>query len=352
MSRKATVVDDQAVTAEVRGNIVRLVFGHMAAQVVGTAVRFRLPDLIGDRERTAAELAEECGTQPQAMTRLLRAMAALELLAENRPGHFSLAAGGMLLRTDRPDSLHALAGMFTDPAMLQSWQRLESSVRTGETAFDQEFGTDFFDYLKTRPELSALFNAAMSQGAQLTASVTPASYDFGRFDTVVDIGGGDGTLISAILREYPALNGILFDTAEGLAQAEQTLRSAEVTERCAVRAGDFFASVPEGGDLYLLKSVIHDWDDERAASILGHCRRVIPEHGRLLIVEPVLPEAVDGSNPAIMYLSDLNMLVNLGGRERTRGDFEELYRRAGFELTSVTPLPPPAGFCLVEAKPS
>lgn len=344
--------DDQVVAAEARGKLVRLVFGHMAAQVVATTARFRLADRIGDRERTALELAEECGADPESMNRLLRALAALELLTEHRPGSFSLTGVGALLRTDRPDSVHAFTRMFADPAMLQAWQRLESSVRTGKTAFDDVFGTDFFDYLKTQPELSAQFNAAMSQGTLGTASVLPTNYDFARFRTVVDIGGGDGTLIAAILREHQGLDGILFDTTEGVAQAGETLQWAEVTKRCTVRTGDFFASVPEGGDLYLLKSVVHDWEDERAATILGHCRQVIPDHGRLLIIEPVLPDTVDDSIPALMYLSDLNMLVNVGGRERTRTDFDELCRRAGFALTSITPLPPPGAFCLIEATPA
>lgn len=351
MESKTGSGSDRAVGPEARGAVARIVFGSMAAQTLGAAVRYRLPDLVGEGERTAAELAEECGTGVQPMTRLLRALAALELFSEARPGCFSLTPAGALLQTGRPDSMHALAGMFTDPAMMRAWEHLDSSVRTGETSFDGVFGTDFFAYLKERPELSERFNAAMSQGTRATASVLPTACDFGRFGTVVDVGGGDGTLIAAILREHSHLNGILFDSAEGLAEAAATLRQAGVAERCAVRTGDFFTSVPEGGDAYLLKSVLHDWDDDRAAAILGHCRRVIPEHGRLLIVEPVLSETVDGSLPPILYLSDLNMLVNVGGRERTRADFAELCRRSGFRMTGVTPLAS-TGFCLIEAEPA
>jgi hypothetical protein len=200
--------------------------------------------------------------------------------------------------------------------------------------------------------LSAQFNAAMRQGTLTTAAMLTTHYPFGRFRTVVDLGGGDGTLIAAILREHRALHGILFDTPAGLAQAAAILQQAAVTERCSVRAGDFFASIPEGGDLYMLKSVVHDWDDDRVVTILRHCRQVIPDHGRLLIIEPVLPAAVDASIPAMMYLSDLNMLVNVGGRERTRTDFDALCRRADFRLTSITALPPPAAFSLIEAAPA
>lgn len=343
--------DDQAVM-QARGTLARLVFGHMAAQVVATAARLRLADRLGDRERTAVELAQECGAAPEPMHRLLRALAALELLTERSSGGFLLTGVGALLRTDRPDSLHAFVRMFTDPALLRAWERLESSVRTGETGFDEIFGTDFFSYLKTQPELSAQFNAAMSQGTLATASMLPGNYDFARFRVIVDIGGGDGTLIAGILRANQALAGVLFDTAAGIAQAGEILQRADVADRCIVRTGDFFAGVPEGGDLYLLKSVVHDWDDDRAATILGHCRRVMPDHGRVLIVEPVLPDTVDATTPALMYLSDLNMLVNVGGRERTRADFEKLCQRSGFTLTSITPLPPPVAFCAIEARPA
>jgi hypothetical protein len=354
--RKVSVMasgnDARAVGEEARGNVVRLVFGGMAAQVVATCARLGLADLIGDGERTAAQLAEKCGTHTESMHRLLRALAALELLTEHQPGSFTLTPAGALLRTDRPDSLHSYTRMFTDPAMLQPWQQLELSVRTGRPAFDDVFGTDIVSYLSAHPELSAQFNAAMRQGTLTTASLLPTHYPFGRFQTVVDVGGGDGTLLAAVLREHKALHGILFDTPAGLDQAADTLERAAVTERCSVHSGDFFVSVPEGGDLYMLKSVVHAWDDERAVTILRHCRQVMPDHGRLLIIEPVLPPAVDASIPAIMYLSDLNMLVNVGGRERTRLAFEELCRRADFELTNITPLPAPAAFSLIEAAPA
>lgn len=339
-------------TTKARGTLVELVFGHLAAEVVRAAARFGLADLIGDGECTAAELAEHTGTHPDGMGRLLRAMASLTLLTEARPGAFRLAPAGVLLRTDRPDSMHAFTRMFTDAALVRPWLRLDESVRTGQPVFDDEFGTDLFAYLDARPELSALFNASMSQGTRLTAAQLPTAYDFSRFGTVVDVGGGDGTLLAAILRAHPGLRGILFDTPAGHAQAEATLRRTEVTDRCEVRSGDFFVSVPDGGDLYLIKSVVHDWDDQQAATILGHIREVLPEDGRLLIIEPVLPDTVGDAVPAIMYLSDLNMLVNLGGRERTRTDFERLCREAGFTPTAITPLPAPAAFCLIEAEPA
>ncbi|GLU46284.1 methyltransferase [Nocardiopsis ansamitocini] len=338
--------------AAVRGGLVRLMFGTMAAQVVGSATRFGLPDALGDGVRSAPDLAAENELSVQSMRRLLRALAALDILVEESPDHFRLAPAGALLRTDRPDSMHALVRVFTAPLMCRGWEHLDTSLRTGETSFDAVFGTDFFGYLKDKPELSALFNAAMSQGTQGLAAAVSQQFDFGSFTTVADIGGGDGTLVSAVLRAYPHLSGIVFDTVEGSAQAVGTLEKAGVADRCRVVTGDFFAAVPEGADLYLLKSILHDWDDDRAATILGHCRRVVPETGRLLIVEPVLPETVEPKQQPVSYLSDLNMLVNVGGLERTRSDFVRLCERAGFTLTAISQAGPGAGLCLIEAAPA
>lgn len=352
--RKGTVVTEsghEAAHVAARMKLSQLEFGHMATQVVGVAVQLKLPDAIGDHERSAEELASEYDTPPQTMNRLLRALAALEVLTENSPGRFTLTQVGSLLRTDRPDSMHAFTRIRTDPAIMQSWQRLDFSVRTGRTAFDEVFGTDFFSHLKIQSAMSALFNAAMSAGTRAVADTLPSHYDFGRFHTVADIGGGDGTLIAAILAEHPPLRGILFDSAEGLTQAEDTLGQAAVSDRCVIEVGDFFTAVPSGAELYILKNIVHDWDDDHAATILGHCRRVVPEDGRLLIIERVLPETVDPTLPPFAHLSDLNMLVIVGGLERTRAEFERLCERSGFTLTNLTPLPP-YDFSLIEAAPS
>jgi hypothetical protein len=203
-------------------------------------------------------------------------------------------------------------------------------------------------YPKEEPALSATFNAAMSQFAQAAAAVLPHHYPFDRFTTVADIGGGAGTLLAAILGTHRGLRGILFDTEEGVAQAGTTLSSYDV----AIHTGAFFPEVPGGADLCLIKSVLHDWDDDHCVTILRNCRQAIPDDGRLLIVEAMLPDIVDGSAPPLSYLNDLNMLVLLGGRERTRAEFDTLCRRADFTLTEVIPLPPPVPFSVFEATPA
>jgi len=247
--------------------------------------------------------------------------------------------------------MYAFVRMFGDPTMLAAWRELEGAVRTGDAAFDKVYGTSFFDHLSANPEVSELFNSAMRQGTTLAAQQLPHQYDFGHFRTIADIGGGDGTLLAGLLQAHPRVRGILFDTATGIAEADRTLRDAGVGERCAILEGDFLTAAPEGAELYLLKSVIQDWDDDRAATILAHIRRVIPDDGRLLIIDPVLPEVVDGSLPSTTYLGGLNMLVNTGGRARTRADFEQLCVRTGFTLQTVTRLPAPVTISVLEATP-
>lgn len=338
-----------------RDLIVRLAFGSMAAQTLRAAVRLRVVELVGAMPRRAAEVAAEAGAEPQPMTRLLRALTGLGLLKEHTPGTFSVTPAGALLDPGSPDSLTSFVRMFTEPAIIRAWEHLDGSVRTGEIAFDTVFGTDFFSHLAQHPELSAEFNAAMSQAVSETAAALPYAFDFGRFTTVTDVGGGDGTLLAGVLAAHPGLTGAVLDTAEGLAEASKTMEQHGLTGRCSLVAGDFFRSVPEGSDLYLMKSVLHDWTDDQAVTILSHCREVLPPGGLVLIVEPVLPEVVDThaeadvSDGGVTYLSDLNMLVNVGGRERTRKDFEEVCHRAGLSLTSVTPLTEAAPFSLIEA---
>lgn len=337
-----------AQTAAGRELVARLAFGSMAAHTLRAAVRLEVVELIGDGPRTAAEVAAGAGTAHQPMTRLLRALTALGLLTEHTPDTFSVTPAGALLSPGHPDSLASFVRMFTDPAIVRAWEHLDSSVRTGEIAFDSVFGTDFFSHLARHPELSTDFNAAMSQVASETAAVLPRAFDFGRFASVTDVGGGSGTLLAAVLEAHPGVAGVVFDTADGLAEAAKTLARHRLEERCSLIAGDFFHSVPQGSDVYLVKSILHDWTDSQAVTILRHCREVLPPGGVVLIVEPVLPEVV-GVEDEGTYLSDLNMMVNVGGRERTRADFEEVCGRAALRVTSVTPLAEAAPYSLIEA---
>lgn len=198
----------------------------------------------------------------------------------------------------------------------------------------------------------------MSGAAGETAATLPSAFDFGRFTTLTDVGGGEGTLLAGVLTAHPGLAGVVFDTAQGLTAAPHTLARHGLERQCTLIAGDFFRSVPDGSDLYLMKSVLHDWTGDQAVTILSHCRNALPPRGLILIKEPVLPETAatstdaDTADGAVTYPSDPDMLVNVGGRERTRKDFEEVCHRAGLTLTSVTPLTDAAPFSPIEPSPA
>ncbi|TDP90590.1 methyltransferase [Labedaea rhizosphaerae] len=311
-------------------SLMRLLWGYTTTGLTVAALRLGLPDRLADRTRTTAELAAETGSHEPSLNRLLRALAAIGLVDEVEPGRYRLSAVGALLRTAGAGSMYAVARVSTDATVVDGWRDLDHSVRTGQPVFDREYGTDFWTHLARDPELSALFNASMGEGTQDTANAIAKHYDFSRFATVVDVGGGNGTLLASILAAEPAVRGIVFDNPQGVAEAPAELRAAGVADRCEVRAGDFFTDVPAGGDLYLLKNILHDWDDERAALILANCRRAVPDGGRVLLVESVLPARVDPAGPPDAYLMDINMLVNFGGRERTEAEFHALLSAAGF----------------------
>lgn len=330
--------------------LMNMMFGTICSQVVGTAARLGLADHLGEDELDYRELAARTDTHPGALARLLRALAALEIVVETGPGTFRLGEAGLPLRTDRPDSQAAAVLLFTDPALLDSWKLTEEAVRTGRPTFETLYGTDFFSFLATRPELSERFNATMRQVSLPIAHLVPVSYDFTRHRTVVDVGGGDGTLIAQILRGARSVRGVVFDSPTGVAEAASTLAAAGVADRCRVEAGDFFTAVPAGGDLYVLKNILHDWDDDRCVTILDRCRAVVPADGRVLIVESVLPDTVGTADPA-PYLTDISMLVNMGGQERTRAEYERLCRRAGFAVVAAHPTVFPTSYSLLEAMP-
>ncbi|MBF6139059.1 methyltransferase [Nocardia farcinica] len=330
--------------------LMNMMFGTICSQVVGTAARLGLADHLGEDELDYRELAARTDTHPGALARLLRALAALEIVVETGPDTFRLGEAGLPLRTDRPDSQAAAVLLFTDPALLDSWKLTEEAVRTGRPTFETLYGTDFFSFLATRPELSERFNATMRQVSLPIAHLVPVSYDFTRHRTVVDVGGGDGTLIAQILRGARSVRGVVFDSPTGVAEAASTLAAAGVADRCRVEAGDFFTAVPAGGDLYVLKNILHDWDDDRCVTILDRCRAVVPADGRVLIVESVLPDTVDTADPA-PYLTDISMLVNMGGQERTRAEYERLCRRAGFAVVAAHPTVFPTSYSLLEAMP-
>lgn len=330
--------------------LVNIALRYMQAQVLYVAAELKVADLLADGPRSSEELALDTGTHAESLLRLLRALVVLGVLAQTEPDRFELTDLGGQLRSDTPDSVRSFVTMVCEPESWQSWGDLLSCLRTGDTAFDRIFGMPFFEYLGHHPEKSATFNAAMSDITRGMAPEIIAGYDFSRFRTAVDVGGGDGTLLAQILRSEPELQGVLFDLPNGLESAAPVLEAAGVADRCQVVPGDFFVSVPDGADAYLVKAVLHDWDDERAVAILRNCRKAMATDGRVLIVERVIPEWITPEASEVVMV-DLYMLVFPGGRERTEPEYRDLLAAAGFTLSAITDPLPPISARIIEGTP-
>jgi hypothetical protein len=326
--------------------LLRLTAAAWVARAIGVAAALGLADLLADGPRGVDELARASAADPPSLYRLLRALAGAGIFAEDDHGRFGLTPLADGLRSDAPGSVRALCALRAAPWYWGAWGELAHSVRTGAPGFDRVHGTDLFTLLERHPAALALFGQAMGALSGTEAAAVLAAYDFAPAATIVDVGGGRGALLAAILGAHPAARGILFDRPATVAGAGALLQGAGVGDRCAVVGGSFFEAVPAGGDLYVLKSVLHDWDDDRAAAILRTCRRAMGPAGRLLLIERVLPP---GNAPSPGRWMDLNMLVAAGGRERTEAEYRSLLAGAGFEATRVVPTT--AEVSLLEATP-
>jgi SAM-dependent methyltransferase len=270
---------------------------------------------------------------------MLRLLASAGVFAEKDIGSFSLTPLGDCLRSGTPGSSRSVAMLFAGPLM-GAWDELLFSVQTGQPSFERVYQENAFHYMASHPDMAAIFNDAMTAGSTHTAKGVPIAYDFSSCKTVVDAGGGHGALLNAILQANPGVRGVLFDLPHVADGARKSIADSGLSDRCQIVAGDFFQSVPAGADAYILKSVIHDWDDAKSVEILKNCRRAMAPGGKVLLVELVLPARVDQSPwSQIGTGSDVNMLVNVGGRERTDAEFSALFAAAGFRLTKIVPVP-------------
>jgi precorrin-6B methylase 2 len=331
--------------------LLSLVTGYTSAQVVHVAVQLGLADLLADGSRSIEDLATATGTHAPSLVRLVRALAALGIVAEAASGRIELTAFGAPLRSDVPESIRDAVLFLAGDWAWRAWGDLLYSVRTGEPAFDRNFCMSNFEYWEHNPEAGAIHDAFFRTMSRTTNAPIVAAYDFSRFGMVVDVGGSTGALLAAILRAHPDVRGILFDLPHVVEGTESVLAEAGVADRCTVVAGSFFDSVPTDGDAYILKYIIHDWDDERAAAILRRCREAMAPGTVLLLVEQMLPERLEaGAAARRVARLDLQMLVlTPGGRERTEDEFRSLLRKSGFELRAVIPTASP--FCILESVP-
>src|ERR1043166_1625729 len=317
--------------------IFHMLTGYWTSQAIHVAAKLKLADRVQNGAKTAAELARETDTHPGALHRLLRALASVGCFAEDDQGRFALTPLAECL-LDRPSSQYAVA-VFLGEEHYHCWGDLLYSVRTGKPAFDKLYGKPIFDYLSEHPEQARIFDAAMTgiHGPETQAMID--AYDFGGIGTIADIGGGNGSVITAVLNKYPKLKGILYDLPGVIERAQKGIAEARLTSRCVLMPGSFFEAAPPGADAYMMRHIIHDWDDDKALTILRNVRKVIPPTGKLMVIEMVI-EA--GNAPDFAKYLDLNMLTLPGGQERTLAEYRDLYAQAGFRLDRAVKTPSPA----------
>ncbi len=318
--------------ASPRDRLFQLASGFRVTQALYVVVTLGIADRLVDGPRDVASLAGELGVHPDRLFRVLRALAALGVFRLDAQRRVSLTPVGQYLRSDVVGSLAAFT-TFQGEEPYRAFGEMLHTVRTGETAFDHVYGMGHFDYLAQHPEASATFHRAMA--AAHTEDGDPLEgCDLRGRHVLVDIGGGRGALLAAVLRRRPTLRGMLFDLPNAVADAPEYLGSAGVNDRCEIRTGSAFDAVPTGGDVYVLSRILHDWPDEKALALLRNCRAAIPDDGLLIVIDGVLDE---GTLPPPRVQLDLMMLVMNGGRERTAGEWRDLLSRAGFALDRVLP---------------
>ena len=309
-------------TAEVQAaasTVLRMIQGLHISRAVYVAAKLGISDLLADGPRPSAELAQLTKAHAPSLYRVLRLLAALNVLREQPSGQFALTPLGERLRTGVPGSLRNWALLTDQLGGLRPFDRIFDTVMSGEAGLKLAYDDKWIDFLAKHPAAAVNFQAAMSERTAAFASSVAATYDFSRMRRIVDVGGGRGTLLAAVLAARTHLHGVVFDLPEGVADAAETLRAAGVADRCAIDSGDFFVAVPAGGDGYLLANVLHDWDDDRSVAILRNCRRAMHADGKVLIVERMIFDDPEKSIPTL--LSDLNMLVLTGGQERTGEEY-------------------------------
>jgi hypothetical protein len=300
-----------------------LINAHQLSQAICVAAELGIADLLADGARTSDDLAAATRTNEDTLYRLLRALASVGVLREEAGRRFTLAALGEPLRSDAPDSVTAIAVHVGQPYIREAWSALREAVRTGENAFRLAHGVSNWEYRAQRPAENTIFDEYIAANTRRGARALLDAYDFGRFETIVDVGGGNGTLLAALRARYPSLRGVIFDQPHVVA-------GIDPGDGIDVVGGSFFDSVPDGGDAYVLKWILHDWEDEQSVAILRTVRRT---GGTVLVIERLIAPPNEGPETK---LTDLNMLVGPGGRERTLDEYSVLFEAAGYRLVSAT----------------
>jgi len=330
-------------------SLARLIGGASLARMISVAAEFGIADLLANGPRTCTDLAAATGTDSTALYRLLRALASQGIFSEVGDHQFDLTPLAQLLRSDVPGSLRALALFQNDDWYWQVYRALPYSVRTGAPATEHLWGKGLFAYLEEHPDAAQRFDAGMASRHDESNASLAARFDFSGVGTLVDVGGGNGSLLATVLQAHPSMRGVLFDLPRVVQGAPVRLAAASVAERCRIVGGDFFESVPAGGDAYVLSNVLHDWHDDRAAAILRNVHQAMQGRGRLLVVNEQVIAPANEPHPG--KLGDIIMLL-IGGRERTEAEWRSLFEQAGFEFVGITPLPTRTGAGVLEGRPA
>ena len=311
--------------------MLQLISGFHVARALYVAAKLGVADALRDGERTCAEIAAATGAEPQALHRLIRVLASVGVFTLDAAGHVALTPLAATLRTDAPGSLRGWAIDQLGGEHYEAWGELLNSVQSGECAFERAFGTNAWAHRAENGPSAQDFDDGMASLMGAHHQAVLAAYPFAGFERLFDIAGGDGQFMQAALTAHVQLRGLVLEQAHVVPRTEQRLHQAGLMDRCQVVAGDIFESIPSGGSAYLLSRVIHDWNDDQAARILGVCRRAMTADAVLLLVERVMPTQIDLTPTSrAATVSDLNMLVMTGGRERTEAEFRTLLAAAGF----------------------
>jgi hypothetical protein len=311
----------------------RMISGYWVSQAIYAAAKFGIADLLKDGPSSVEQLADRSSTDPDALYRLLRALASVGIFAEHEPRQFELTPLANSLRSDVTDSKRALALMMGDN-QFRAWSEIAYSIQTGKNAFEKVFGKPIFDYLGEHPDKARIFDEAMTGIHGRESAAILDAYDFSGIEVLADIGGGNGSQISSVLGGHPQMKGILFDLPHVVEHARGRLEAAGLLDRCELVGGSFFESVPSGADAYMMRHIIHDWDDEKSLGILRNCHAAMSPESTLLVVESVIPP---GNEPFGGKLLDLVMLLIPGGKERTEDEYRSLFEQSGFELSRIFP---------------
>jgi hypothetical protein len=314
--------------------MLQMIQGFWVSRAIYVAAELRIADLVDDEPKTAEALAKATGTHAPSLYRVLRALASVGVFSEDAEGRFALTPVAATLRSNQPGSLREFAMVELAADHYPAWEAVLDSVKTGEVAFHRVFGMDAWAHRAENREHGELFDEAMASFGNVVNQTVVESYDFSQFSNVVDVGGGDGSLLTGLLKAHPGMKGLLLDLPQVIPGAERYLETQGLTDRCEVVAQDFLHSVRAGADAYVLKWIVHDWNDDDSTTILKNCHRAMRKDSKLLVVEAIIPP---GNQPSFHKFMDLNMMVMLGGRERTEPEYRSLLEAAGFELTAVTP---------------